>query len=89
MTRVNYQPNSGVNVRLARDLVGDLRDVIQFRILSMLGKSLRSDRQMAGKVGQVNCREKLDVIGIWICGRSFELLEMIGALYSLSDRRIL
>ena len=73
VTRVNYQPNSGVDVQLVPDLVGDFRDVIQFMILSMLGKSLRSDRQMAGKVGQVNCREKLDGIGIWICGESFEL----------------
>ena len=75
VTRVQYQPHSGVNVQLAPDLVGDLRDVIQFMILSMLGKSLRSDRQMAGKVGQVDCREKLDGIGIWICRRSFELLK--------------
>ena len=74
VTRVNYRPHSGVNVQLAPDLVGDLRDVIQFMILSMLGKSLRSDRQMAGKVGQLDCREKLDGIGIWICGRGFELL---------------
>ena len=50
-TRVNYQPNSGVNIQHAPDLVGDLRDVIQFMILSMLGKSLRSDGHMAGKVG--------------------------------------
>ena len=75
MTRVNYQPNAGVNVQLAPDLVGDLRDVIQFRLLSMLRKSLRSERQMTVNVGQVNCREKLDGIGIWICGRSFELLK--------------
>ena len=53
----------------------DGRSTCQFMILRMLGKSLRSDRQMAGKVGQVNCRENLDGIGTWICGRSFELLK--------------
>ena len=62
-------------MQLSLNLVGDLRDVVQFMILSMLGKSLRSDWQMAGKVSQIACREQLDRVGIWICRRILELLK--------------
>ena len=62
-------------MQLSLNLAGDLRDVVQFMILSMLGKSLRSDWQMAGKVSQIACREQLDRVGIWICRRSLELLK--------------
>ena len=62
-------------MQLSLNLAGDFRDVVQFMILSMLGKSLRSDWQMAGKVSQIACREQLDRVGIGVWRRNLELLK--------------
>ena len=57
------------------NLVGDLRNVVKFLVLGMLGKSLRRDCQMAGKVSQIARREDLDWVCIGICRRDLKLLK--------------
>ena len=68
-------------MQLLLSLVGDLRDVIRFLILSMLGKSLRSNCQVAGKVSKIACREQLNRVGIWICRMDLKPLKDPGMVF--------
>ena len=46
-----------------------------FHILGLLGKDMSRQSQMAGKVGQVCCREDLDRVGAQVISWIFKLLK--------------